>query len=130
MSTPPTPNAMAQSQLQTIATLSVVELGQYLNSDQPDAPPPQLIDVREPEEVSLAALPGFINLPLSQAEQWTATIHQHFERHTETWVLCHHGMRSQQMCHWLVQQGFTSVKNIIGGIDAYSQCVDSTIPRY
>jgi rhodanese-related sulfurtransferase len=122
MSTPAAPN--------TIATLSVVELGQYLNSAQSDALHPQLIDVREPEEVSLAALPGFVNLPLSQAEQWTASIHQQFDPHTDTWVLCHHGMRSQQMCHWLVQQGFTSVKNITGGIDAYSQCVDATIPRY
>jgi rhodanese-related sulfurtransferase len=44
--------------------------------------------------------------------------------------MCHHGMRSAQMCQWLTQQGFTNVKNIVGGIDAYSVGVDSSIPRY
>ncbi|MFM5983552.1 MAG: rhodanese-related sulfurtransferase, partial [Sphaerospermopsis kisseleviana] len=39
-------------------------------------------------------------------------------------------MRSAQMCQWLVSQGFTNVKNIIGGIDAYSILVDPVIPRY
>jgi len=34
------------------------------------------------------------------------------------------------MCHWLSTQGFTNVKNIVGGIDAYSMVVDRTVPRY
>jgi rhodanese-related sulfurtransferase len=34
------------------------------------------------------------------------------------------------MCQWLVGQGFTNVKNIAGGIDAYSQVVDPNIPFY
>ncbi|PLZ34411.1 rhodanese-related sulfurtransferase, partial [Fischerella thermalis WC559] len=48
----------------------------------------------------------------------------------ETLVLCHHGIRSAQMCQWLVNQGFTNVKNISGGIDAYSMLVDPSIPVY
>lgn len=90
----------------------------------------QLIDVREPQEVAIAEISGFINLPLSQYEQWANQIHQKFDRNQETLVLCHHGVRSAQMCHWLQQQGFTKVKNIIGGIDAYSLAIDSSIPRY
>jgi rhodanese-related sulfurtransferase len=39
-------------------------------------------------------------------------------------------MRSAQMCQWLVAQGFTQVKNITGGIDAYSVAVDRSVPRY
>jgi rhodanese-related sulfurtransferase len=39
-------------------------------------------------------------------------------------------MRSAQMCGWLVEQGFTNVYNISGGIDAYAVMVDTTIPRY
>lgn len=90
----------------------------------------QLIDVREPAELALAALDGFVNLPLSQFAQWNETIHSQFEAHKATAVLCHHGMRSAQMCGWLAQQGFTQLYNITGGIDAYSVVVDRSVPRY
>jgi rhodanese-related sulfurtransferase len=90
----------------------------------------QLVDVREPQELALAALPGFINLPLSESEAWSQAITQHLDPEKETLVLCHHGMRSAQMCGWLIQQGFIQVKNIVGGIDAYSVMVDRSVPRY
>lgn len=90
----------------------------------------QLVDVREPAEVAIAQLEGFINLPLSQFEQWSGEIHQHLDPDRETLVLCHHGIRSAQMGHWLQTQGFTNVKNIAGGIHAYALRVDPTIPQY
>jgi rhodanese-related sulfurtransferase len=90
----------------------------------------QLVDVREPAEVALASLPGFLNLPLSQFAEWSGTIHQQLDATKETLVLCHHGMRSAQMCGWLMQQGFNHVNNISGGIDAYAALVDPTLPRY
>ncbi len=90
----------------------------------------QLIDVREPWEVDTAAIAGFSNLPLSQFADWASQIHQRFERDAETIVMCHHGMRSAQMCQWLRSQGFTQVKNLVGGIDAYAVSVDPSIPRY
>ena len=96
----------------------------------PGENPVQLIDVREPEELAIAHLPGFINLPLSQYGEWSGNIQTRFDPHAETVVLCHHGVRSAQMCYWLLQQGFTHVKNVAGGIDAYSSRVDPTIPRY
>src|SRR5512146_1007069 len=68
----------------------------------------QLIDVREPHELELAALQGFMNLPLSQFEQWSEQISSVLDPHAETIVMCHHGVRSAQMCYWLVQQGFTN----------------------
>jgi rhodanese-related sulfurtransferase len=90
----------------------------------------QLVDVREPDELATAQLPGFINLPLSQAEDWSPNIQAHLDPTKETLVLCHHGMRSAQMTGWLLQQGFQDVKNITGGIDAYAATVDRSIPRY
>jgi rhodanese-related sulfurtransferase len=45
-------------------------------------------------------------------------------------VLCHSGVRSARVAAWLIQQGFESVANIEGGIDAWSVEVDGTIPRY
>ncbi len=107
--------------------ITVEELATYL-SDPPTKV--QLIDVREPEEVAIASLPGFAILPLSQFAQWSQEIETRFDPNAETLVLCHHGTRSAQMCQWLQNVGFTHVQNIEGGIDAYSLLVDSSIPRY
>ncbi len=90
----------------------------------------QLVDVREPEELAIASLAGFTNLPLSQFQKWSTQIDQTFDPHQETLVLCHHGMRSAQMCNWLIQHGFTNVKNIAGGIHAYAVKVDRSVPTY
>lgn len=92
--------------------------------------PLQLIDVREPQELAIAALTRFENLPLSDYSEWADTITQRFDPAVETIVMCHHGMRSAQMCQWLAQQGFTHVKNLVGGIDAYACMIDPSIPRY
>lgn len=107
--------------------ITVRELARQIN-DFPDSL--QLIDVREPEEVSIAAIPGFTVLPLSQFSSWGNNIIPRFDPEVETIVLCHHGIRSSQMCQWLTSQGFTNVKNVSGGIDAYSAMIDCSIPRY
>jgi rhodanese-related sulfurtransferase len=90
----------------------------------------QLLDVREEQELAIAALEGFQNVPLSQFQIWSDALPTQLDPHAETYVLCHHGMRSAQMCQWLIQQGFTNVRNIVGGIDAYSSLVDPSVPRY
>lgn len=90
----------------------------------------QLVDVREPEEVAIASLPNFIHLPLGQYADWADQILNHLDPSLETIVMCHHGMRSAQMCQWLKRQGFERTKNLSGGIDAYARLVDRTIPRY
>lgn len=109
----------------SFSEITVQDLAQCL-----DRPNIQFVDVREPWEVETASLEPFQNLPLSQFSEWSEQIHSQLDPETETFVLCHHGVRSAQMCHWLTQQGFTNVKNISGGIDAYSQAVDRSIPRY
>lgn len=116
-----------QSFIQPLPQISVEQLHQRL-SECPEKL--QLIDVREEEEVEIAHLEGFENLPLSAFAEWSSQIQTRFDLDAETLVLCHHGSRSAQMCQWLIQQGFTQVKNIAGGIDAYSLIVDRSIPRY
>ncbi|WP_264326823.1 rhodanese-like domain-containing protein [Romeriopsis navalis] len=106
--------------------ITVTELAQRIA----EAADLQLVDVREPSELATAQIPGFINLPLSEAEQWSQNIQAHLDPSKETLVLCHHGMRSAQMTGWLMQQGFGNVKNIVGGIAAYSAQVDPSVPRY
>jgi rhodanese-related sulfurtransferase len=116
-----------QSFNQPIPQISVEQLAKRI-AESPDGL--QLIDVREEQEVAIAHLEGFENLPLSEFAQWSDQIQTRFEPDAETLVLCHHGIRSAQMCQWLVTQGFTNVKNIAGGIDAYSLMVDPSIPQY
>ncbi|OYD93617.1 rhodanese-related sulfurtransferase [Nostoc sp. 'Peltigera membranacea cyanobiont' 210A] len=107
--------------------ISVEELAQRLSSSDASI---QLVDVREPQELAIASIEGFVNLPLSQFTEWGDQVPTLFNPQTETLVLCHHGIRSAQMCQWLIAQGFTNVQNISGGIDAYSQLVDPSIPQY
>ncbi|MBD2292812.1 rhodanese-related sulfurtransferase [Anabaena sphaerica FACHB-251] len=112
---------------QSFSEINVQQLAQRLAQADPEL---QLIDVREPQELALAQINGFVNLPLSEYEQWNGEISTRFDANAETMVLCHHGVRSAQMCQWLVAQGFTNVKNITGGIAAYSILVDPSIPQY
>ena len=116
----------AQNFSQPVTQISVEELAQRLASKE-DL---QLMDVREPQEVAIASLEGFEILPLSEYAEWSDHIHSRFDLEKETIVMCHHGIRSAQMCQWLMNQGFTNVKNVAGGIDAYSILVDHSIPQY
>ncbi len=116
-----------QSFSQPISQISVDQLATRL-AEAPEGL--QLIDVREKQEIAIARLDDFDNLPLSEFAEWSDQIQSRFDPDAETLVLCHHGVRSAQMCQWLVSQGFTNVKNIAGGIDAYSIVVDSSVPRY
>ncbi|MFB2880296.1 rhodanese-like domain-containing protein [Floridanema aerugineum] len=112
---------------QSLGQISVKELANYL-ANSPEGL--QLVDVREPQEVAIANLNGFQNFPLSEFNSWSEDIKNRLNPDAETLVLCHHGVRSAQMCQWLISQGFTNVKNIVGGIDAYSIGVDRNVPRY
>jgi rhodanese-related sulfurtransferase len=112
---------------QSIAEITVEELAQRLSSDDASI---QLVDVREPQEIAIASIEGFLNLPLSEFADWAEQVPVKLDPHVETLVLCHHGIRSAQMCQWLVTQGFTDVKNIAGGISAYSILVDPSVPQY
>ncbi|MGD1911665.1 MAG: rhodanese-like domain-containing protein [Rivularia sp. (in: cyanobacteria)] len=118
---------MTGNNLQPINQITVEELAKRLSSDKSSI---QLVDVREPQEVTTASIEGFVNLPLSEFSQWASDIQTRLDAHRETLVLCHHGVRSAQMCQWLTSQGFTNVKNITGGIDAYSMLIDSSVPQY
>jgi rhodanese-related sulfurtransferase len=85
-----------------------------------------LLDVREDWEYSLAKIDGSILVPLGTLPQSLTRL----SRESEIVAICHHGMRSADATNFLLQQGFSNVKNLVGGIDAWSTQVDGTTPRY
>jgi rhodanese-related sulfurtransferase len=85
-----------------------------------------LIDVRELEEYELARVEGARLLPLSQFNEWAPSL----DPETEAVVMCHHGVRSAQVCSYLARQGFKKLSNLEGGIDRWSFEVDPSVPRY
>jgi len=85
-----------------------------------------LLDVREDWEYSLAKIDGSILVPLGTLPQSLNRLN----REAEIIAICHHGMRSADATNFLLQQGFSNFKNLVGGIDAWSTQVDGAVPRY
>ena len=85
-----------------------------------------LLDVREPHEYSMAKIEGSVLIPLGELP----TSLNKLNSNDEIVALCHRGMRSADAVGFLMQQGFSNGKNLIGGIDAWSLEIDSEVPRY
>ena len=86
-----------------------------------------LLDVREPWEYELAAIPGSRLIPMGEIPGRAL---QELEEESPILVLCHHGMRSLSVAAWLRQQGFEKAQSIRGGIHAWSNFIDPTIRCY
>ena len=95
---------------------------------------PIVLDVREPWEVQTASVKedGFtlLHLPMQTIPARIAELKETHGADHPIACLCHHGMRSLQVANYLVQNGFTAVVNLQGGIDAWSQQLDSSVPQY
>jgi rhodanese-related sulfurtransferase len=85
-----------------------------------------VVDVREPMEYEIARIEGTRLLPLSRFPEWADQL----DPETEIVFMCHHGIRSAQVCRYLARQGFKHLYNLSGGIDAWSWEVDRSVPRY
>jgi rhodanese-related sulfurtransferase len=86
-----------------------------------------LIDVREPWEYETVHIKGSLLMPMGE---FTARAHQELDPDDRLLILCHHGARSLSVTNWLRQQGFDAAQSVAGGIDAWSQRVDTFLPRY
>lgn len=87
-----------------------------------------LLDVREPEEVSTASLEGATVIPMGDIPARLYELREHEDRLIVTF--CHAGVRSMNVAHYLIQQGFEEVASMRGGIDAWSLQIDPNVPRY
>ena len=87
---------------------------------------PLLLDVREPWEFDICRIEGSQLIPMRQIH----TVVEQWDRDQATVVICHHGIRSQQVCFYLVHMGFTKVFNLAGGVQAWANEVDPGMPTY
>jgi len=85
-----------------------------------------LIDVREPQELSIAAIPGARLIPLGTFEAALPTLNP--ER--EIVVMCRSGARSGTAVQALRSLGYAKARNLLGGILAWSDDVDPTVIKY
>ena len=87
----------------------------------------QIVDVREDNEVAIAKLPNTIHIPLAQIVNRMAEI----DPARETVVHCKMGGRSARAIEALKRSGFTgNLLNLNGGITAWSNDVDPSVPKY
>lgn len=100
----------------------------------PGTAQPLLLDVREPWEFETAHMQGATLVPMSTIGSRIAEV----EALQETALgerrpivcICHHGARSMQVASFLEKQGLGNIVNMTGGIHAWSQHVDASVPTY
>ena len=85
-----------------------------------------LLDVREPHELQISALPGAVNLPLGELAARLSEL----DTAREMIVFCKSGTRSTRALELLVSAGFKKVKNLQGGINSWAKDVDTRLPVY
>ena len=89
-----------------------------------------VLDVREDNELRAAAVKpdGFelVHIPMNEIPGRLGQL----DPGRAVAVLCHHGTRSQRVAMFLQAQGFDTLANIAGGIEAWSQELDPSVPRY
>ena len=93
-----------------------------------------VLDVREPGERSFCAITvpptaADLHVPMGHVPGRLGEVRAAMEGATGV-VYCHHGVRSRMVGEWLERQGLPDLRNLTGGIDAWSTAVDPAVPRY
>jgi adenylyltransferase/sulfurtransferase len=86
----------------------------------------KLLDVREPHELEISALPNAVNIPLGQLAGRLTEL----DSAEEMVIFCKGGTRSARALELLVSAGFKKVKNLKGGINAWAREIDTKLPIY
>jgi len=85
-----------------------------------------LLDVREPHEYQIAKIPGSILIPLGDLGKRMGEL----DKDADIVAQCKSGGRSAKAVDLLKQNGFRNVRNMTGGITAWSEKVDPSVPKY
>ena len=86
----------------------------------------QFIDVREPHEYQICSIPGAKLIPLGELPKRLSEL----DPSSEIIAHCKSGMRSAKAVDLLKQSGFKKARNMKGGILAWSDQVDPSVPKY
>src|SRR5262245_22458180 len=105
-----------------VQELSVEELKAKLDKGET----PLILDVREPYEYQIVHLPNVTLIPMNTIPARLGEL----DKNAEIVVQCHHGSRSWNVAAYLTGQGFANVKNLTGGIHAWSQRIDKSVRTY
>jgi len=116
--------------------MSPMELKQRLAEASTEPPTLQLIDLRDDEEIAQAPLlPGFRHLPYLKWQTWAVeaiegTLSPPLDPALETVFMDHRGGRGERLMQYLSQNGFGSARFVHGGINAYAEEADPSVPTY
>lgn len=105
-------------------TVTAPELAAWLADNS--RPRPVLLDVREPWEFQTCHIEGSLPIPMNTIPARL----QELEEDTPIVCICHHGARSLSVAAFLERNGFTQVTNLTGGVHAWAQQVDPSMPTY
>jgi rhodanese-related sulfurtransferase len=111
--------------MQSDLEISPQELKRLLDA----GPAPLLVDVREPAEYVVCALPRAELIPMNGVPARLGRIAE-WARAGLVVVYCHHGTRSLSVVCWLREQGVANCRSLDGGIERWSLEIDRTVPRY
>ncbi len=105
----------------TVPEITVLELKQLIDAGAS----PTLVDVREPHEVEIASLGGTV-IPLKTVPARLDEIPSDIP----VVIYCRSGGRSGKACEFLIAQGRSNVKNLVGGVLDWADKIDPTMTKY
>jgi len=85
-----------------------------------------VIDVRDHDEAEIAKIDGVPMIPLSELMHRFTEL----DPNQTIYLYCKMGARSLKAVHFLQQQGFKYCKSVAGGINAWAEEIDPSVPRY
>ncbi len=119
-------NATTDTTTDTTIDTTTEITAQALHARRKSGESPRLLDVRNPEEYALCHLDGATIIPLNDLQARACEL----DRHTEIVVYCKSGARSMRAIEILRAAGFEKLSILKGGILAWAESVDKSMPRY
>ncbi len=112
----------SQDELAESNDITVSELKNRLDSKDPV----DILDVREEFELQIAHIPGAIHIPMNEVPKRL----EELSKENELVVMCRTGVRSSDIRDFLKNNDFKNVRNLTGGIRAWSEEIDPSVPVY
>lgn len=105
-----------------VPELSPQELAQEIAAGQKLV----LLDVRGEDELEISKMEGIVHIPMQDVPERISEL----DAEADTVVICRSGGRSARVAAFLLQNGFTKVRNLAGGMNLWATDVDPKLPVY